>query len=713
MFEAVELGTSVSREAYEKRVPELRQRLLQAQIAAREAGLPVFVVLAGIDKAGKGDVLNLLNEWMDPRWLATLAYDHPSPEELERPRFWRYWRDMPAAGRIALYLSAWYRRPLKEGFAHDERGFYRHLDEAIDFERMLVRDGALILKFWIHLSEATHRARLEELAQDPAHAWRISEVDWAQLETHDEFAAVAERVIARSHMPEAPWILVDGTDPRHRALRVGETLLEAMESRLANEHRPPAPPRVEAPPGSVLDRVDLNQRVDKDTYERELSRLQGRLGFLQRQAYEQGVSTVAVFEGWDAGGKGGSIRRATRALDARQVRVVPIAAPTDEEQARHYLWRFWRHLPRAGRVVFFDRSWYGRVLVERVERFATTGGVAARLQRDQRLRGPARRPRHGAVQVLAAHQQGGAEAAIQRPAQDAPQALEADRGGRAQPQEVERVRGRSARDGHPDQHPRGPLDAGGRQPEEVRAPAGAADALRPAGAAARAGRAGGGPTVIVDAWMQHPTPGFVGHPMFAAIRRWMGITEVPESIPIELTVGALDAAGVDRGVLCGWWGPDGPLIPNDVVAEQVAAAPDRFIGLASVDLMRPMEAVRELRRSVNDLGLRGLRMLPWWWGLPPDDRRYYPLYAECIELGIPFCLQVGHAGPLHAVGARSADSLPRPRGPASSRSSSSWAATSATRGPTRWWHSPPSTPTSTSTPRPTYPSATPARSSSS
>lgn len=151
---------------------------------------------------------------------------------------------------------------------------------------------------------------------------------------------------------------------------------------------------------------------------------------------------------------------------------------------------------------------------------------------------------------------------------------------------------------------------------------------------------------IIDAWIQHPTAGFIGHDMFASLRRWMGVEQIPDAIPIELTLGALDAAGVTRAMITAWHGPEGALISNDEVAGFVAAAPDRLVGVASVDLARPMAAVRELRRAVNDLGFRGLRLLPWLWGLPPDDRRYYPLYAECVELGVPFCLQVGHAGPL-------------------------------------------------------------------
>ncbi|MBI5481911.1 MAG: amidohydrolase [Deltaproteobacteria bacterium] len=154
--------------------------------------------------------------------------------------------------------------------------------------------------------------------------------------------------------------------------------------------------------------------------------------------------------------------------------------------------------------------------------------------------------------------------------------------------------------------------------------------------------------MIVDAWMQHPNAAFFRQPMFASLMRWRGVeaSSLPEAYPPDFTLGALDAAGVDRGVVCAWWGPGGPLLSNDEVAALVKAWPGRLTGIASVDLLRPMEAVRELRRCVRTLGLRGLRILPWLWNLPPNDRRYYPLYAECVELGIPFCLQVGHTGPL-------------------------------------------------------------------
>ena len=151
---------------------------------------------------------------------------------------------------------------------------------------------------------------------------------------------------------------------------------------------------------------------------------------------------------------------------------------------------------------------------------------------------------------------------------------------------------------------------------------------------------------IIDAWIQHPTPAFLAHPLFESLRRWMGMTEVPTAIPASFTLDAIDAAQLTHALVSAWWGPCGPLISNDEVAAFVAHRPGVLIGVASVDLARPMDAVRELRRAVKRLGMRALRILPWLWNAPPNDRRYYPLYAECIELGIPFCLQVGHTGPM-------------------------------------------------------------------
>jgi uncharacterized protein len=151
---------------------------------------------------------------------------------------------------------------------------------------------------------------------------------------------------------------------------------------------------------------------------------------------------------------------------------------------------------------------------------------------------------------------------------------------------------------------------------------------------------------VIDAWMQHPTLRFLRHDMFESLRRWTGQAIPEHELPVEMTLAAMDEAGVDQGLICAWHDASGPLISNDEVAAYVKAAPDRFIGVATVDLGDPVAAVRELRRAVNDLGFKALRIVPWLWGLPPNHRLYYPLYAECVELGIPFLTQVGHTGPL-------------------------------------------------------------------
>ncbi len=185
--------------------------------------------------------------------------------------------------------------------------------------------------------------------------------------------------------------------------------------------------------------------------------------------------------------------------------------------------------------------------------------------------------------------------------------------------------------------------------------------------------------VIIDAWMQHPSAEFLADPMFDSLRRWARGQLAGDEVPAEATVAAMEAAGVRTGMLCAWWGPRGPLISNDAVAAIIARYPGRFAGVAAVDLARPMDAVRELRRCVRDLGFRALRVVPWLWNLPPSDRRYYPLYAECVQLGIPFCLQVGHTGPLCRP-SRAGRSPTWTPWRWSFPSWSSWAATSATRG---------------------------------
>jgi polyphosphate:AMP phosphotransferase len=254
------------------------------------------------------------------------------------------------------------------------------LGEIASFEQMLAEDGALVVKLWIHLSKKGLRRRLRRLEADPATRWKVTKADWKHFRKYDRYIEASEHAIRRTDTSQAPWVLVEASDERYRDLMAGRTLLERVRSRLAETPpgRAAAPAGSPAPPPAttkeasltILDRVDLKQKLAPEDYDRRLEKAQGKLGRLVRAAFEEKRSSVVVFEGWDASGKGGNIRRITAAMDPRTYRVISVAAPTDEEKAHHYLWRFWRQVPRAGYVTLYDRSWYGRVLVERVESFA-------------------------------------------------------------------------------------------------------------------------------------------------------------------------------------------------------------------------------------------------------------------------------------------------------------------------------------------------------
>ena len=376
MFESAELGHKISKEEFRKEAPKVRADLLDAQFDLRENGkFPVVILVSGADGAGKSETINLLYEWMDPRYLQTLAFAEPTDEERERPYMWRFWRALPPKGRVGIFAGSWYSLPIAEGIRGNLAvgDLDQRMDQINRFEAMLVNEGALVLKFWFHLSKGGQRERLKALEKDPRTAWRVTKQSWERLKTYDKLQEIAGHVLRVTNSPWAPWIVVEGTDDRYRSLKFGKDLLDALQKRLADTRdqgfpvAPPMAPGIDAL--DVLTALDLTQKLDKDAYEKQLAKWQGRLSELVRDPEFKKHSLILAFEGQDAAGKGGSIRRVTAALDARQYQIVPVAAPTEEERAQPYLWRFWRHIPRNGRATIFDRTWYGRVLVERVEGF--------------------------------------------------------------------------------------------------------------------------------------------------------------------------------------------------------------------------------------------------------------------------------------------------------------------------------------------------------
>jgi polyphosphate:AMP phosphotransferase len=376
MFESAELGHSISKPVYKKEVPPLREALLDAQLEIVERkDFPVIILVNGVEGAGKGETVNLLNEWMDPRHIETHAFGAMTEEEAERPRMWRFWQRMPRKGRIGVFYGSWYTDPIVERV----RGHLRkseledRIEEIVRMERMLANDGALLVKLWFHISKKAQKERFHKLESDPKTSWRVTPEDWKRHELYDGFKKVCSRVLRQTSTPEAQWTVIEGTDARYRSLTTGKILLETMRARI-DSARPKRTGRV--PPSVpaidklyILRTLDLSHHVERSDYEEELLRVQAKLNHLSRHPRFQKHAVVTVFEGWDAAGKGGTIRRITGALDARLYRVIPIAAPSEEERAHPYLWRFWRYLPRRGRVTIYDRSWYGRVLVERVEGF--------------------------------------------------------------------------------------------------------------------------------------------------------------------------------------------------------------------------------------------------------------------------------------------------------------------------------------------------------
>jgi len=370
----------ISKDEWEREVETLRTELLALQQAVlARAEFPVLVLVHGVDGAGKSETVRWLTEWMDPRHIRSYAYDEPTSEERQRPALYRYMRRLPPKGSMAVYFGSWYSDPLGDRTSKriDRQEFQGNLESIVRLETMLAAEGVLILKFWFDLSRKALRRRLEDLESDEDTAYRVTKREWAHYENLERFREVAGDALRATDLPEVPWHFVNGTDVRGAGLTVGRVLRDSIRARLdepksrgVQAKRSKPAPRSEVDV-SALRGLDFTRSLDDAEYEKELEDYQKRLALLSRKKRFGKISPVIVFEGMDAAGKGGAIRRLTHALDPRRYELVPIAAPTDEERAQPYLWRFWRHAPSDGHCVIFDRSWYGRVLVERVEGYCS------------------------------------------------------------------------------------------------------------------------------------------------------------------------------------------------------------------------------------------------------------------------------------------------------------------------------------------------------
>ena len=374
MFENVALGRRCSDKDFREQAPELRMKLFEAQRQCISRKIPLLIIIAGVDGSGRGAVINMLSEWMDSKHVHNHVFWMETDEERERPADWRYWRRLPSAGSVGVFFGGWYGMDIRRFCTGEMSGdtFNAHMHHYRGLEESLAASGMAIVKIWLHLDKKEHSARLKKrLAHKEV--LHFTPYDKKASENYDGLTGAAARAITLTDRAFAPWTLVDAADANYRNLAVARAVISAVERACAEQDARKA--RLAEPPAaeqenviSTLDAIDLSVRADADSYKKDLADLQAELHELTYHAWRKGISSTLVFEGWDAAGKGGCIRRLMAGIDARISRAIPIGVPTDEELAHHYLWRFWRHVPRAGFITVYDRSWYGRVLVERVEK---------------------------------------------------------------------------------------------------------------------------------------------------------------------------------------------------------------------------------------------------------------------------------------------------------------------------------------------------------
>ncbi|WP_353958768.1 polyphosphate:AMP phosphotransferase [Zwartia vadi] len=376
MFDEAERDPKLTDDEFARFEEPLRIQLLNEQyrhLKLKDRAL--VIVVAGIDGAGKGETINLLNEWLDPRHVRTVAFAEPTPEEKAYPPFRRLWLGLPPKGSVGIMFGAGYLPLFKEvGKKNPYSDFIESMiSDVRNFENTLVANDVQVIKLWFHLSRDAQRTRTAQLLSNPSTAWQVGKNDKNVFKHFDRVRQIGQRIIEATDSAHAPWIIIPSADKNVRTLRTAQAVLDAFKVRhlkVPPPHDPAASPKPIKTHHRLL-RLDYEASVDKELYEQELTHWQNRLAIAVRGKDFKKQSLVLVFEGQDAAGKGGAIRRVTHALDARQYRTVSVAAPRPFEMDRPYLWRFWRSVPRRGRITIFDRSWYGRVLVERIEGYAT------------------------------------------------------------------------------------------------------------------------------------------------------------------------------------------------------------------------------------------------------------------------------------------------------------------------------------------------------
>ncbi|VUD69096.1 hypothetical protein TDB9533_04462 [Thalassocella blandensis] len=361
----------LSKAEYKRLAEALRVKLVNAQYDLKDENTSVIILLAGNDLPGCEEFIDVLQEWVDVRYVDTRAFRLPTEEEQQHPPMWRYWQAMPRNGRIAVFYGAWIMNLVLEVEQKKiaEGELEKRLLRLSGLENLLLHDNRKVLKIWLHASEDDLKKRLKKYRKNPDSELYVGQ----NFEFIYKLYKRSQPVIEKLHHllnDEIAWQWVDGSDKRTRNITIAQRILALLESDAKPANASSATKLFRPARQNYLGKVDVNSNIENKVYKEKLKQAQLRLKHTMLAAKNAGVTPILAFEGWDAAGKGGVIRRITQSISAWSYRAVPIAAPTPEEMKYHYLWRFWKHIPRAGKVLIFDRTWYGRVLVERVEGFA-------------------------------------------------------------------------------------------------------------------------------------------------------------------------------------------------------------------------------------------------------------------------------------------------------------------------------------------------------
>ena len=394
MLENVDLSKKLSKEEYKEKMSHLETRIGQLQRECKALKIPIMIVFEGFGAAGKGLQIGRLIQSMDPRGFHVFPIKNETEEERMHPFLWRFWTKTPEKGRIAIYDGSWYRRALIDRF--EKRTKEKELPEAFhsinSFEKQLTDDGTVIIKLFLDISRKEQKKRFEKLQKNKETAWRVTQGDLERNAKYNEYAAMMEDMLFKTDTDYAPWTIIEATDRRFATVKIYTTVIKAMADQIeklarqkkkvtadqetedhmnVSEVAREADKELRELQVSILSKADLSLKYSREEYEEKLDKLQKKIEKLHGELYRRRIPVVLGFEGWDAGGKGGAIKRLTAKMDARGYAVNPTASPNDIEKAHHYLWRFWRAMPKAGHVAIFDRTWYGRVMVERIEGFCT------------------------------------------------------------------------------------------------------------------------------------------------------------------------------------------------------------------------------------------------------------------------------------------------------------------------------------------------------